>query len=65
MRKAGPAFGPKPRMIIMRPILILGELGVVFTESSHIRFNVTSTFNQTGPVVFRVILTVCFFTNLS
>ena len=49
MRKTGRAFGPMPRMIITGRILVLGELRVMFTESSHIYFNVTSTFNQTGP----------------
>ena len=57
MRKTGRVFGPMPRMIITGRILVLGELGVVFTESSHICFHVTSTFNQTGLIFFRVILT--------
>ena len=55
MRKTGRAFGPMPRMIITGRILVLGKLGVVFTESSHISFHVTSNFNQTGPFFFRVI----------
>ena len=56
MCKTGRAFGPMPRMIITGRILVLGELGVVFTES--ICFHVTSTFNQTDPIFFpRVILT--------
>ena len=52
MRKTGRAIGPMPRMIITGRILVLGELGVVFTES--ICFHVTSTFNQTGPIFFSV-----------
>ena len=48
MRKAGDVFGPKPRMISNRPVLVL-DWGWWSPESSYIRFHVTRTFIQAGP----------------